>query len=280
MKRSYAGFVYLPFVLVWMICFYFAYRDTLVWMYERCISPDSYYSHSFLIPFITGYFIWNKREELLETPVNKSWTGLGALLFGAFVHIVGTVLYVFSVSGFSMLLVVFGAVLFLYGRAVTEKLFFPLLFLAFMIPLPIALINLASFPMKMLVAKTGAEVVSLMGIPVFREGFNITIPAGGLLVGNPCSGLRSLISFLALGAVLAYISDMSRPRKCFLFLLAVPIALLSNMVRVPLLILISHFWGLEYAAPESFWHGASGGFVFILGVLLFIYSGKVLEWKR
>ena len=131
--------------------------------------------------------------------------------------------------------------------------------------------------MKMLVAESGALIASLMGIPVFREGFQITIPAGELLVGNPCSGLRSLISFLALGAVFAYMINISSLKKWVLFLLAVPVALLSNIVRVPILILVSHYWGLEAAAPESFWHGASGILVFILGVFLLFSAGKMLE---
>jgi len=129
----------------------------------------------------------------------------------------------------------------------------------------------------MLVAHSGAFVVNLIGIPAFREGFQITIPAGKLFVGNPCSGLRSLISFLALGALFAYIINTSNFKKWVLFLLAVPVALISNMLRVPILILIANFWGLEAAAPESFWHGASGIFVFILGFFLIFSAGKMLE---
>ena len=148
-----------------------------------------------------------------------------------------------------------------------------------MFPLPMALIGSISFPMKMLVAKAGVEIVTLIGIPIVREGFYVTIPAGSLLVGNPCSGLRSLIAFLALGAIFSYLSNLSIIKKYLLFFLSIPVAILSNVIRTSLLILISHFWGLSAAAPDSFWHGASGVFVFILGVTALFYIGRFLEWK-
>jgi exosortase len=119
----------------------------------------------------------------------------------------------------------------------------------------------------------------MIGIPVFREGFNISIPGGNLIVGNPCSGLRSLISFLALGAVYAYLTHLPLSRKWILFFTTIPIALLSNIVRIPILILVSNYWGLEAAAPDTIVHNGSGLLVFILGFLLLLSAAKVLEWR-
>jgi exosortase len=119
----------------------------------------------------------------------------------------------------------------------------------------------------------------MIGIPVFREGFNISIPGGNLIVGNPCSGLRSLISFLALGAVYAYLTHLPLSRKWILFFTTIPIALLSNIVRIPILILVSNYWGLEAAAPDTIVHTGSGLLVFILGFLLLLSAAKVLEWR-
>ena len=265
------------FIALLTIFFILMYHEVISWWYIRSSGADSYYSHAFLIPFISGFFIWRKKNELAEIEPEGSFWGLALILFAVLLHVIGTVLYIFSVSGFSVFFLFLGISLFIYGKKVTKVILFPLLFTIFMFPLPLAIINKISFPMKMLVAESGALIASLMGIPVFREGFQITIPAGELLVGNPCSGLRSLISFLALGAVFAYMINISSLKKWVLFLLAVPVALLSNIVRVPILILVSHYWGLEAAAPESFWHGASGILVFILGVFLLFSAGKMLE---
>ena len=270
-------FVSLLLVSVIVALFIASYHEVISWWYIRCSSPDSYYSHGFLIPFVSGFLIWQKRNELVKIEPDGAWWGLGLIVFSVLMHITGTILYVFSVSGFSIFFLIIGITLFIYGKQITRIILFPLLFTIFMFPLPLAFINKISFPMKMLVAKSGTLIVSLIGIPVLREGFYIIIPAGDLLVGNPCSGLRSLISFLALGALFAYMINTSIPKKWLLFILAVPVALLSNIVRVPILILISHYWGLEAAAPESFWHDASGIFVFVLGFCLLFLAGKILE---
>jgi len=271
--------IYIIYILISVLLFIACYHDVLGWMYGRYMGSDSYYSHGFIVPFVSAFLIWQKRNELRVTAVEFSWWGLILILVAALIHIAGTILYVFSLSGFSIFFFILGTSLFLFGRNITRIIIFPLVFLIFMFPLPQAFIGVISFPMKMLVAKAGVWIVNNVGIPAFREGFHISIPAGSLLVGNPCSGLRSLISFLALGAVYAYLIRMSNLKKWLLFLLSIPIALLSNIIRVPILIMISHFWSLSAAAPDSFWHDASGVFVFIIGLVMLFYSGKLLEWK-
>lgn len=255
----------------------FLYKATLVWMFNRYTGADSYYSHGFLVPLISLYILFNQKARLAKTNQRSSITGLFIILFALLVHILGTTLYIFSISGFSIFLLIIGLSLFLFGTENTKIMWFPLLFLIFMFPLPEAVINLVSFPLKMMAAKAGVWTVSSLGIPVYSEGFSLYIPAGHLLVGNPCSGLRSLIAFLALGSIFAYITPIANARKWLLFFLTVPIALFSNFVRVPLLILASHYWGLEAAAPDTFVHTGSGLLVFTIGFLLLLASAKVLE---
>ncbi len=255
----------------------FTYKATFLWMYERYIGADSYYSHGFLVPFVSLFFIYQQKEHLRQSEPEKSLTGLFVLIFALCLHILGTILYVFSVSGFSIFFLAIGLTLFLFGKEIAKVIWFALFFLIFMFPLPQAVISLFSFPLKIFAAKAGVWIVRLLGVPVHGEGFNIFIPAGHLLVGNPCSGLRSLISFLALGAVFAYMAPLSIGKKWILFLLSIPIALLSNIVRVPILILVSHYWGLEAAAPDTLVHTGSGVLVFVLGFLLLFFAAKVLE---
>lgn len=269
-----------PLIFLLITLFLLCYHTTLAWMLQRWGGVDSYYSHGYLVPFISGYLIWLKREELRQIPPSSSTLGLFLIIFAVFLHLMGTVLYVFSLSGFSIFFLILGSVLFLFGKEFTKVILFPLIFLIFMFPLPLAFLSLITFPLKILVAKAGVTVVNLLGVPVLRNGFDITIPGGNLVVGNPCSGLRSLIAFLALGAVMAYLTDISPSRKLILFLSSVPIAILSNAIRVPVLILISHFYGLKAASPESIWHNATGMLVFILGFILLMGLSRVLQWKR
>jgi exosortase len=212
------------------------------------------------------------------TPEISLW-GLTIIIFAVLMHIAGTILYVFSISGFSIFFLAIGSSLFLFGRKIASEIKFPLSFLIFMFPLPLAILTAVSFPMKLIVAKAGVAIVNFLGFPVFREGFNITTSAGNMVVGNPCSGMRSLISFLALGALLAYFTNTSNVKKFIIFILAIPVAILSNMVRVPTLILISHFWGLKAAAPESLLHDASGLLVFVIGFIMLFATSRIVEWK-
>jgi len=256
----------------------FAYKTTLIWMYDRFMGADSYYSHGFLVPIISLYLVYLHKENLAKKDPQKSLIGLTLILFALLFHILGTILYVFSISGFSIFFLIIGLSLFLFGKEISKILWFPLLFLIFMFPLPEAMINLVSFPLKIFAAKAGVWVISILGIPIYLEGFNIFIPAGQLLVGNPCSGLRSLIAFLALGSIIAYLEPISTLKKFFLFFLSIPIALLSNIVRIPILILVSNYWGLEAAASDSLVHTGSGIFVFVLGFSLIFSASKVFKW--
>jgi len=257
----------------------FCYSAVFQWMYGRYMNADSYYSHGFLVPFVTLFLIWMKRDQLLNQTQQGSIAGLVLIVAALLLHILGTLLYIFAVSAFSLFFLIIGLTLYLCGDEITRTISFPLLFLVFMFPLPEAIISIVSFPLKMFAAKAGVWIVGLLGIPIHGEGFNIFIPAGELLVGNPCSGLRSLIAFLALGAVFAYLSNLTLVRKYILFFISIPIALLSNIIRVPILILVSYYWGLEAAAPDTLVHTASGLLVFVLGFFLLMVSAKVLEWR-
>jgi len=269
---------FVSFAFAATLLFIASYHSTLVWMYERYISSESYYSHGFLVPFVTGYLIWRQRERLRGEDPDFSWLGLTIIAIAFLIHVFGTILYVFSVSGFSIFLLILGLSLFLFGERVTRIILFPLVFMIFMFPLPSAFISVISFPLKLFVAKSGAWIASLIGIPVYLEGFYITIPTGSLLVGNPCSGLRSLITFLALGSIFAYLSPLSLWRRGMILFLSVPTAIVSNVIRVPVLITISHYWGLEAAMPGGFWHDASGILVFVSGFVLLVCFTRMLEW--
>ncbi len=243
------------------------------------MGADSYYSHGFLVPFVSLYFICQQKEYLAQAEQQNSVIGLVVLIFALLLHILGTLLYIFSISGFSIFFLVIGLSLFLFGKEISKIIWFPLLFLIFMFPIPQAMISLISFPLKIFAAKAGVWITSLFGVPIYLEGFNIFIPAGHLLVGNPCSGLRSLIAFMALGSVLAYLQPISNEKKWILFFLSIPIAVLSNIVRIPILILVSNYWGVEAASPDTMVHTGSGLLVFVLGFLLMFFVTKVIEWQ-
>ena len=259
--------------------FVLSYWQTLSWMYDRYTSPDSYYSHAFLVPFISGWLIYRERNQIRLPRKGFHAYGIPVLLFAVILHFMGSMLYIFALSGASLFVFLLGTVLLIFGATCFRQIIFSLAFLAFMFPVPLAVINEVAFPLKMLVAKVGTTLVAAAGIPVFLQGFYISIPNGVLLVGDPCSGLRSLIAFLAIGSLFAYLSNMRPWKKVVLFTSVIPIAVVSNILRLFILVLISHFYGVAAGAPDSFWHGASGVFVFVLGLILLFAIARLLEWK-
>jgi len=257
-----------------------SYYSTFIWLYERFIETDSYYSHGFLVPLVTVFFIWRKREKLRVLSPGYSSSGLVLVVWALLLNILSIWTHIFFTSGFSILFLAFGLSLFLFGKEITKEILFPLSFLVFMLPLPLKAVTAFSFPLKMYVTKFSVGLVSKMGIPAFRQGFHIYLSNASLTIGNPCSGLRSLISFMALGAIFAYLLKASLGRKIFIFLLAIPIALFSNMARVVALTLAANFWGSKTASPGGFFHDFSGIAIFIFGLGLLILFWRLLEWRN
>ena len=243
-------------------------------MYDRFTIVDTYYSHGFLVPFIAAFLIWRKKDRLEKIPIVYSWWGLVFILAALLVHFLSTVLYVFFTSGFSILILVFGISMFVFGRERTKEVLFPLSFLIFMIPLPSSLINAVSLPLKMQVASIGAGLVNFLGVPIFQTGFFIDTAKGTLLVDDPCSGIRSLISFMALGALTGHIGNAPAKSKVMIFASSIPIAMATNILRVSFLILATNYYGTNIVHPESWVHNGSGYLAFAIGgILLFQVKG-------
>jgi exosortase A len=257
--------------------FLYAYHETFLWLHERYDNPDSHYSHGYLIPFICGYLIWQQRKELAELPRTSSSVGLGLIVMALLVHVVSVWTHTFFTSGFSIMVLVTGLCLYLYGTEVTKKLAFPVGFLAFMFPLPMRVISAISFPLKMLVANLGTKIMALSGMPIVREGAMIQLTNASLSVGDPCSGIRSLIALMAMGALFAYLLRGGIGRKLLLFLLTIPVAIATNVLRVCTLIFVAEKLGSEWASPEHWFHTTSGLAVFFISMAILFGIMRVLE---
>lgn len=244
---------------------------TIVSMGEKFLKEDSYYSHGFLVPLVSAYLIWRKRETLRKLLPHRasSKSGLAMLVGGLLLHLASVGLRVNVGSYLSLLIVIGGLVWYILGKEITRQLLFPIAFLVFMIPLPsVVLINM-SFRMKIFASHIASFLVNKMGVSTSRAGSTIYLPHTSLTVGDPCSGLRSLISLLALGALFTQFMCGSAVRKITLFLTAIPIALGSNVLRIMLLLLVTHVYGENVAL--GFFHDLSGVLVFV-----FAFAGLAL----
>ena len=251
------------------------YYDVIAKMVNDWIIDDNY-SHGFLIPPIAGYLIWQKKDELSKALASPSNMGLLFLAVGLLVFVVGKLGAELFTMRFSMLIVVWSLVLFMAGWRIGRQTFIPISYLGFMIPLPAIIWNQIAFPLKLFATALAANAISLIGIPIFREGNILHLSNTTLEVVDACSGLRSLTSLLALSGAFALITQHSFVKKWILFLSAVPIAILVNIIRLTGTAALAHKYGERVA--QGFLHEFSGIIIFVLAIL-FLYLVHVLLQK-
>ncbi len=236
------------------------------WMIVRWEQPNSYYGHGWLIPPVAAFLLYLRRKQIAACPRMTCPAGLIVLIPALLVHLVGTRLQVGFLSGFALLGVLAGFVLTLFGPRMLRLTAFPILFLAFMVPVPAVLIETVSFRMKLLAARVATTLVDLLGVVAVRQGSHIRVAAGALIVDDVCSGLKYLISLTAFGALYAHISRLRFWGKATIFLLSVPIAFVANVLRVMLMVLSAEAWGVE-TVEQWYFHDLFGFLLFISAFL-------------
>ena len=236
----------------------------LVWQWWN--NPN--YSHGFIVPLFAAYLVWTRREKIQSLTAKPYNAGLLLILFGLASYYVGTLGAELFTSRASFIVVLAGLILFLGGLDYLKALAFPLGYLIFMIPLPAIVFNAIAFPLQLLASKVGTLVMQSIGIPVLREGNLLYLHNMTMEVVEACSGIRSLISLLALAAAFAYLFTKSSWKRMVLVASAVPIALAANALRVAGMGALAHWVSVE--AAEGFFHYFSGWTIFLLAMVLLV----------
>jgi exosortase len=226
------------------------------------------YSHGFLVPIVSGYLAWSKRDVLRATVVGPGYWGLGLMAFALVVYITGNVGADLFLQRVSLILMVAGGLLYVTGWAMLRALLFPLAFLLLMIPLPGIIFNSIAFPLQLLAAQVASAVMEAGGVPVFREGNVMHLAAASLDVEEACSGIRSLLSLTTLGVLYTYLIHSSWTPRVLLMLAVVPIAIAANVFRVSVTGLLAHYVSVDTAL--GVFHTAGGWSVFLIATALLL----------
>lgn len=251
------------------------YYPTFLWMIDRWAARDSYFGHGFIIPFVSLYWIFKKRKALSRLERASEWWGFLIVLAGVLLQLGASFLRIYFVSAFSLVLILMGGIYFLFGRKAASEIWFPIAFLSFMIPLPLLAISEITLKMKFFVSELSAFLLNSMGIRALREGSYLYTPNAMVLVGDPCSGLRSFLAFLCLGLVFAYESKTILWKRTALVASGLPLAIGSNVLRVFSLSILSEIYGMDFVSKSV--HDASGIIVFIIAFFAFMLIRKSLE---
>jgi len=239
--------------------------------------PD--YSHGFIVPFASLYFIYALRDKLKVVNIAPD------ILLGSVVTLTAVLMLMLGETGgmitlqqFSILVVIPGLVVLLLGWAMLKALILPLGYLVLMVPLILDIVFAPlHWPFQLFGAKIAAMLLSSIGIPVFHSAQYIELPNMPLEVANACSGIRYLVSITALAVPLAYLTLDTWPRRVFLVVSSVLIGILANPVRIALIGLWVYQGGSILHGPG---HMLQGYFVSVVGFGFLFIAAWVMSRKQ
>ncbi len=247
------------------------YLPTVLWLWERWTLSVWHNAHGMLIPFVVAYFV---RDELQRfegpPPVGNPW-GFALVVPALLLHVVDVAMYTQLLSAASIVVLLPGLSLLFLGTERTRAILFPLIFLAFMLPIPLAVTERIHLALRHLTASGVEHLVPLLGVPLYRDGLTLDVANARLLVADACSGFSTLYAAGAVACLTAYTTPVAW-RKVAVLLLAAPIAIGANILRVTLLTLLVRYQGTDVLATSL--HEISGIFTFLLALPLIFWLGS------
>ncbi len=254
-----------------LIVLYAPVLKHLVWQWYN----DADYGHGFLVPLLSAFLIWQRRDKLRLVPRRPSvvW-GMVIVLFAMSLFFLGSLGAELFLARVSMVITITGLIVYFCGSQVLRALAFPVAFLLFAIPIPVLIYNEIVFPLQFVASRFATSTLEMLNLfPIMREGNVLIMPGMKLEVVEACSGIRSLMSLLALAAGFGYLVERSMAMRWFLFLAMVPLAIVSNGTRVMITALMANYIGSR--AAEGFMHEFSGWVIFVVATSLFLcmYAG-------
>lgn len=262
---------------------------------------DENYSHGLLIPFVIAFILWQERKSFVDSKSAPSrWVGaigIGAALCALWAGTAGAELFVQRAS---LVLILACIVIYFFGLRLMRVVAVPLVLLVLAIPIPQIIFNRIAFPLQLFASRCAVAAMSFFSIPVLRQGNVIELmPLGAsepkkLAVVEACSGIRSLMTLVTLAVIYAYFTKPKATqtsivqnkvyaaflsftfwRSLILVLAAVPIAILTNALRVSGTGVLAHYYGTRVA--DGFFHTFSGWVIYVAAALLLLGTGWLLD---
>jgi exosortase len=218
-------------------------------------SSDPGWSHGFVVPLISVFLVSIKWDTLRRLTPQGSWFGLAILILGVAGQVTFRATGTDHMSDLSILVLLLGAVLFVFGWQHMKILWVPIGYLACAIPMPGPLYVKLTTPMQNIAAQLGVWLLPLFGGEGRRTGTIIEVFHGSgvtqLNVEEACSGMRMLVAFFAVAVALAYSTSRPMWQKVFLAACALPIAIFCNAMRVTLTGILAARWGEQWAKGSA-----------------------------
>jgi exosortase len=236
---------------------------------------DTDYGYGFFVPLFSGYILWRERERWTKTEIKPGDFGFVIMLGAVGLLLLGSLGAELFISRSSLLVLLAGMILFLAGWKMLRAVFFPLGYLMWMIPIPAIIYNQITFPLQLIASRLASAGLELAHVPVLRDGNILIMSNYSLEVVEACSGIRSLMTLMALAVAYGYLVSPQRWVRYVLAAFMLPIAIVTNALRVMGAGMLAHRFGP--AAAEGFLHEFSGWAIFLVGLVLMFGSYWILQ---
>lgn len=234
---------------------------------------DADMGHGFFVPVIAGYIAWQRRDRIAAMVPQPNWWGLAIMIWAGIQLYLGTLGAELFTERTSFVVSIIGAVLLLGGRQYLRVFAFPLFLLFFMVPIPAVVYNQITFPLQLLASRVAEDTISLLQIPIIREGNVLELASQKLNVVEACSGIRSLLTLTFLSLVYGYFCEKRTWIRLVLFFSTIPIAIVANAGRVTLTGVIADY---KPELAEGLFHEAQGWVIFMVAFAILALLHQVL----
>jgi exosortase len=255
-------------------CWLLALAAGVLWSYwpalaamARRWTADPQYAHGYLVPVFALVLLWLRRDRFDPAAFRTCWWGVPLLLFAAVMRLAGSVLFYEWLDGLSLLPCAAGVCLLLGGRAALRWSWPAVAFLAFMLPLPWQVEIALAAPLRNIATVASAYLLQTLGLCALTRGNVIVLGRNEIGIAEACSGLSMLLVFFALAFALVLVLGRARWKNVTLVLSAIPIAVLSNVLRITLTGVLFETAGKGTA--ELFYHDLAGWLMMPLALGLF-----------
>ncbi len=243
-------------------------------MVQRWNNSEEY-GYGYMIPVITIFLIWQRKDKLEQIPFTGSWTGVLLLLAGVLITLIGQLSTLHTITQYGFVIAVMGAAFAVMGWTAFRIILIPMLLLFLMVPLPAFLLNNLSAQLQLISSQIGVAVIRLFDISVHLEGNVIDLGTYQLQVVEACSGLNYLFPLMALSIIASYFYQAAVWKRVVLILSSIPITVLMNSFRIGVIGVLVEHYGIAQA--EGFLHDFEGWIIFMSCVALLILEVWVLS---
>ncbi len=259
--------------LLWLVALLLGilFAPTILWLWDRWTMSVWQNGHGILVSALVIYLVWGELQKLKSLPLSSNPWGFAILIPALLMHMIDTGMHSQLLSGIALFLSLPGLALLFLGTERTKAILFPLSILMLTLPIPLVFTESIHLALRHIATKSVAWLLKLFGVPVFSTGTSLEVEGGSLMVADACSGFATLYAAITIAILTAYFCN-STSRRILILLIAAPLAIAVNIMRVLVLTLLVNWFGLDVLKTSA--HEISGLMTFMIALPIIFYLGQ------